>query len=85
MVAALHGCICPFPDGHSIFSPHNFYPSGKSGKKKTKKPQAGMGSDGVTVTKFLQLFMFWQLELSYFLSQIAVTVPEVTIVPKYFG
>ena len=41
-----------------------------------------MGSNGVTVTKFLQLLVILELflELSYFLSQIfiAVTVTEVT-------
>ena len=42
----------------------------------------GMGSKGITVTKFLQLLMILELylELSYFLSQIfiVVTVTEVT-------
>ena len=46
-----------------------------------------MGSDGVTVMKFLQLLMNLELylELSYFLSQICivVTVTEVTKVPKF--
>ena len=46
-----------------------------------------MGSNRVTVTKFLQLLMILELylELSYFLSQmfIAVTVTEVTKVPKF--
>ena len=46
-----------------------------------------MGSNGVTVTKFLQLLMILELyqELSYFLSQIfiVVTVTEVTKVPKF--
>ena len=49
--------------------------------------RSGMGSNGVTVTKFLQLLMILELnlELSYFLSQmfIAVTVTEVTKVPKF--
>ena len=45
---------------------------------------AGMKSNDVTVTQFLQLLMFWELEPSYFLSQIftVVTVTEVTIAPK---
>ena len=47
---------------------------------------SGMGSNGVTVTKFLQLLMILELylELSYFLSQIfiVVTVTEVTKVPS---
>ena len=51
------------------------------------RERAGMGSNGVTVTKFLQLLMIVQLylELSYFLSQIyiVVTVTEVTKVPKF--
>ena len=43
-----------------------------------------MGSDGVTVTKFLQLLMNLELylELSYFLSQICI-VGTVTKVPKF--
>ena len=49
--------------------------------------QAGMGSNGVTIMKFLQLLMILELylELSYFLSQIfiVVTVTEVTKVPKF--
>ena len=49
--------------------------------------RSGMGSNGVTVTKFLQLLMILELylELSYFLSQIfiVVTVTEVTKVPKF--
>ena len=44
-----------------------------------------MGSNGVTVMKFLQLLMILELylELSYFLSQIllVVIVTEVTKVP----
>ena len=48
---------------------------------------AGMGSNGVTVTKFLHLLMILELylELSYFFSQIllVVTVTEVTKVPKF--
>ena len=44
-----------------------------------------MGSNRVTVSKFLQLLMILELylELSYFLSQIyiVVTVTEVTKVP----
>ena len=44
-----------------------------------------MGSNGVTVTKFLQLLMILELylELSYILGQlfILVTVNEVTKVP----
>ena len=48
---------------------------------------AGMGSNRVTVTKFLQLLMILELylELSYFFSQIllVVTVTEVTKVPKF--
>ena len=45
--------------------------------------EAGVGSNGVTVTKFLQLLMI--LELSYSLGQIfiVVTVTEVTKVPKF--
>ena len=47
--------------------------------------QAGMGSNGVTIMKFLQLLMILELylELSYFLSQIllVVIVTEVTKVP----
>ena len=47
----------------------------------------GMGSNGVTLTKFLQLLMILELylELSYILSQlfIVVTVTEVTKVPKF--
>ena len=47
----------------------------------------GMGSNKVTVTKFLQLLMILELylELSYFLSQIfkVVNVTEVTEVPKF--
>ena len=46
-----------------------------------------MGSNRVTVTKFLQLLMILELylELSYFFSQIllVVTVTEVTKVPKF--
>ena len=46
-----------------------------------------MGSNRVTVTKFLQLLMILELylELSYFLSHIllVVTVTEVTKVPKF--
>ena len=46
-----------------------------------------MGSNGVAVTKFLQLLMILEvyLELSYFLSQIfiVVTVTEITKVPKF--
>ena len=49
----------------------------------------GMGSNGITVTYFLQLLMFWELELDlgYFLSQIftVVTATEVTIVPKFLA
>ena len=45
----------------------------------------GMGSNGVTVTKFHQLLMILELylELSYILSQLflVVTVTEVTKVP----
>ena len=48
---------------------------------------AGMGSNRVTVKKFLQLLTIFELylELSYFLSQIfkMVTVTEVTKVPKF--
>ena len=50
---------------------------------------AGMGSNGVTVTKFLQFLMTFELYLelsySYILSQlfIVVTVTEVTKVPKF--
>ena len=44
--------------------------------------EAGVGSNGVTVTKFLQLLMILELylELSYSLGQIfiVVTVTEVT-------
>ena len=51
----------------------------------TKLP--GMGSNGVTVMKLLQLPMILELylELSYFLSQIfiVVTVTKVTKVPKF--
>ena len=47
----------------------------------------GMGSNGVTVKRFLQLLMILELylELSYFLSQIllVVTAAEVTEVPKF--
>ena len=51
------------------------------------RPEAGMGSNGVTVTKFLQLLMFWELELSYFLGQIfiVVTVTELTIAKKFLA
>ena len=49
--------------------------------------RTGLGSNEVTVTKFLQLLMILELylELSYFLSQlfIVVTVTEVTKVPKF--
>ena len=40
--------------------------------------QAGMGSNGVTVTKFLHLLMILELfrELSYFLSQIFIAVTK---------
>ena len=52
-----------------------------------KKYNSGMGSGGVTVTKFLQLLMVLELylEQSYFLSQnfIVVTLTEVTKVPKF--
>ena len=48
---------------------------------------AGLGSNGVTVTKFLKLLMILELylELSYFFSwiSIVVTVTEVTKVPKF--
>ena len=48
---------------------------------------AGMGSNGVTVTKLLQLLMILQLylELNYVFSQIyiVVTVAEVTKVHKF--
>ena len=46
---------------------------------------AGMGSNGVTETKFLQVLMILELylELSYFLSQIFIAVIEVTEVPKF--
>ena len=48
---------------------------------------AGLGSNGVTVTKFLQLLKILELylELSYFFSYISivVTVTEVTKVPKF--
>ena len=47
--------------------------------------RTGLGSNGVTVTKFLQLLMILELylELSYSFSQISivVTVTEVTKVP----
>ena len=60
-------------------------PQGKTGGAETLFP--GMGSNGVTVTKFLQLLIILELylELSYFLSQIytVVTVTEVTKVPKF--
>ena len=50
-----------------------------------REGEAGMGSNGVTVTKFLQLLMILELylELSYILSQLfrVVTVTEVTKVP----
>ena len=49
--------------------------------------QAGMGSNGVTIMKFLQLLMILELylELSYLLSQIFIvlTVTEVTKVLKF--
>ena len=49
---------------------------------------AGLGSNWVTVTNFLQLLMILELylELSYFFSwiSIVVTVTEVTKVPKFF-
>ena len=49
--------------------------------------KSGFGSNGVTVTKFLQLLMILELylELSYFFSwiSIVVTVTEVTKVPKF--
>ena len=47
----------------------------------------GMGSNGVTESRFLQLLFILELylELSYFFSQICivVTVIEVTKVPKF--
>ena len=47
--------------------------------------QAGMGSNGVTVMKFLQLLMILELylELSYFLRQVFILGTEVTKVPKF--
>ena len=49
---------------------------------------AWIGSNGVTLAKFLQLLMFLELylELSYFLCQIiteVTTVTEVTKAPKF--
>ena len=48
---------------------------------------SGLGSNGVTVTKFLKFLMILELylELSYFLRQvfIVVTVTRVTKVPKF--
>ena len=49
----------------------------------------GMGSNRVTVTKFLQLLIILELylELSYFLRQIFIvgTVTEVIKVPKFLN
>ena len=57
------------------------------GGRSNEIERPGMGSNRVTVTKFLQLLKILELylELSYFLSQvfIAVTVTEVTKAPKF--
>ena len=64
---------------------HNWKKTAFSRQESSPLQWPGMGSNGVTVMKFLQLLMILKLylELSYFLSQMLIAVTEVTKVPKF--